>query len=108
MITFQVRERCRKVTEEKQILEEKLLHKEEECQALKQIVILSAQKDGNINDLINAADSNLFMSKVRHYSLLVLLFLFLVTLASDQSGKYSAHKTFAHDIFCDALVYTPQ
>ena len=59
-----MRERCRKVTEEKQGLEEKLAHKDEECMALKQIVV-AAQKDGNINGLISAADSNLFMAKVR-------------------------------------------
>ncbi|XP_063688864.1 liprin-alpha-2-like [Bolinopsis microptera] len=57
-----VRERCRKVTEEKQGMEEKLAHKDEECEALKNIVI-AAQKDGNINGLISAADSNLLLSK---------------------------------------------
>ncbi|KAL5270765.1 hypothetical protein ACHWQZ_G001441 [Mnemiopsis leidyi] len=57
-----VRERCRKVTEEKQSMEEKLAHKDEECEALKSIVI-AAQKDGNINGLISAADSNLLLSK---------------------------------------------
>ena len=51
------------MTEEKQDLEEKVAHKEEECQALKQIVI-TAQKDGNLNGLLSAADSNLFASKV--------------------------------------------
>ena len=60
---LQVRERCRKVTEEKQSMEEKLAHKDEECEALKSIVI-AAQKDGNINGLISAADSNLLLSKV--------------------------------------------
>ena len=44
-------------------MEEKLAHKDEECEALKNIVI-AAQKDGNINGLISAADSNLLLSKV--------------------------------------------
>lgn len=51
-----VRERCRKVTEEKQVLEEKITVKEEECSVLKQILV-KASKDGNINGLISA-DTN--------------------------------------------------